>query len=133
MRDAAEIQPEAIKSSAASRVFFIVVRLPFMMICGLTKAALYTAWCLAFYILSMFRPFTWMAMLAAIIMVPLSFAAFVEPEAANGMPSWAFVLMTFGFAGFSIGYTIFLDWITPPGMEDTSVRYRRSSKADTSQ
>jgi hypothetical protein len=125
-RNAAEIQPEAIKPSAASRVFSVVVRLPFMMIRGLTKAALYTAWCLSFYILSLFRPLTGVAMLAAIVMVPLSFAAFVKPEAANGMPSWAFVLMTFGFAGFSIGYTIFLDWITPPGLEDTAVRYRRS-------
>lgn len=48
MRNAAEIQPEAIKASAASRVFFVVVRLPFMIVRGLTKAALYTAWCLAF-------------------------------------------------------------------------------------
>lgn len=96
-----------------------------MMVCGLTQAALYTAWCLAFYILSMFRPFTGMAMLAAIVMVPLSFAAFVKPEAANGMPFRAFILMTFGFAGFSIGYTIFLDWITPPGLEDTPARDRR--------
>lgn len=122
---AAEIESEATEPRSTWRLFPFVARLPFLIVRGLTKATLYTAWCLAFYILSMFRPFTGMAMLAAIVMVPLSIAAFVKPEAANGMPFWAFILMTFGFAGFSIGYTIFLDWITPPGLEDTSARYRR--------
>lgn len=122
---AAEIESEAREPRSTWRVFPAVARLPFLIVLGLTKATLYTAWCLAFYILSMFRPFTGMAMLAAIVMVPLSIAAFVKPEAANGMPFWAFILMTFGFAGFSIGYTIFLDWITPPGLEDTFARYRR--------
>ncbi|MET3616035.1 hypothetical protein ABID16_004384 [Rhizobium aquaticum] len=95
-----------------------------LIVCGLTKATLYAAWCLTFYILSMFRPFTGMAILAAIVMVPLSIGAFVKPEAASGIPFWTFILVTFGFASFSIGYTIFLDWITPPGLEDTSARYR---------
>lgn len=125
---ATEIESEMIEPRSTRRVFPAVARLPFLIVRGLTKATLYTAWCLAFYILSMFRPFTGMAMLAAIVMVPLSIAAFVKPEAANGMPFWAFILMTFGFAGFSIGYTIFLDWITPPGLEDTSALYRRGER-----
>ena len=128
MRRAAEIQSEVTKPSVASRVFLIVARLPFLIVRGLTKAALYIAWCLCFYILSMFRPFTGMAMLAAIVMVPLSIAAFVKPEAANGLPFWAFILMTFSFAGFSIGYTIFLDWITPPGLEETTGHYRQGDR-----
>lgn len=121
---AAEIESKVTERRSTPRVFPAVARLLFLIVRGLTKTTLYTAWCLAFYILSMFRPFTGMAMLAAIVMVPLSIAAFVKPEAASGMPFWAFILMTFGFAGISIGYTIFLDWITPPGLEDTSARHR---------
>ncbi|HCL63615.1 MAG TPA: hypothetical protein DIC56_01935 [Rhizobium sp.] len=62
------------------------------------------------------------------VMVPLSIAAFVKPEAANGLPFWAFILMTFSFAGFSIGYTIFLDWITPPELEEMIGHYRRGDR-----
>lgn len=122
---AAEIESEATEIRSIRRVFPAVARLLFLIVRGVAKAMLYTAWCLAFYILGMFRPFAGMAMLAAIVMVPLSIAAFVKPEAANGMPFWAFILMTFGFAGFSMGYPIFLDWITPPGLQDTSARFRR--------
>lgn len=125
---ATEIKSEATELRSTRRVYPAVARVLFLIVRGLTKGMLYTAWCLAFCILSMFRPFTGMAMLAAIVMVPLSIAAFVKPEAANGMPFWAFILMTFGFAGFSIGYTIFLDWITPPGLQDTSARFRRGDR-----
>lgn len=95
---------------------------------GIVKGTIYCTWYLAFFILCMFRPFTGMAMVAAVVMVPLSVAAFVKPEAANGMPFWAFILMTLGFVGFAIGYTIFLDWITPPGAGDPFARYRRSDR-----
>ncbi|MFJ1311381.1 hypothetical protein [Agrobacterium sp. P15N1-A] len=125
---AAEIESEATEPRSTRRAYPAVARLLFRIVRGLTTATLYTAWCLTFYILSMFRPFTGMAMLAAMVMVPLSIAAFVKPEAANGMPFWAFILMTFGFAGFSIGYTIFLDWITPPGLQETSARFRRGDR-----
>ncbi|OWV98870.1 hypothetical protein [Rhizobium sp. R693] len=126
---AAETESAATELRSIRRVYPGVARLLFLIVRGLTKATLYTAWCLAFYILSMFRPFAGMAMLAAIVMVPLSIAAFVKPEAASGLPFWAFILMTFGFAGFSIGYTIFLDWITPPGLQDTFARFRRGGSA----
>lgn len=94
----------------------------------MVKGAIYSAWYLAFFILCMFRPFTGMAMVAAVVMVPLSIAAFVKPEAAHGMPFWAFILMTLGFVGFAVGYTILLDWITPSGAGDPFARYRRSDR-----
>ncbi|KRA64129.1 hypothetical protein CFBP6624_25590 (plasmid) [Agrobacterium tumefaciens] len=72
-----------------------------------------------------------MAVAAAVVMVPLSIAAFVKPEVANGMPFWAFILMTLGFVGFAIGYTIFLGWITPPGAADPFARYRRPADKAT--
>jgi hypothetical protein len=95
---------------------------------GITKGAIYCAWYLAFFILCMFRPFAGIALVAAVVMVPLSIAAFVKPEAANGMPFWAFILMTLGFVGFAVGYTILLDWITPPGAGDPFARYHRPDR-----
>lgn len=95
---------------------------------GIAKGAIYCAWYLAFFILCMFRPFTGMAMVAGVVMVPLSIAAFVKRDAANGMPFWAFLLMTLGFISFAIGYTIFLDWFRPPGAGDPFARYRRSDR-----
>lgn len=124
----AERETCATNRSGAFRALRFVVRLPFAIAFGVVRAAVYSAWYLAFFILCMFRPFTGMAMVAAVVMVPLSIAAFVKPEAANGMPFWAFILMTLGFAGFAIGYTIFLDWITPPGASDPFARCRRSDR-----
>jgi hypothetical protein len=111
--------------SATSRVLRFVVRLPFMIVLGLARAILFSAWYLAFYVLCMFRPFTGMLLLAAIVMVPMAIAVFAHPDAANGMPFWAFILMAIGCTAFAIGYSIFLDWITPPGAEDPFARYRR--------
>jgi hypothetical protein len=103
-----------------------LARLFVILVVGILKRAIYCAWYLTFFILCMFRPFTGMAMVAAVVMVPLSVAAFVKPETQGGMPFWAFIVMTFGFVGYAIGYTIFLDWITPPGAADPFARYRRS-------
>ncbi|OAP35666.1 hypothetical protein AU381_11500 [Sinorhizobium glycinis] len=62
------------------------------------------------------------------VMVPMSIVVYAHPEAANGMPFWAFGLMALGLVAFAIGYTIFLDWFTPPGAEDPFARYRRSDR-----
>ncbi|MNL82319.1 hypothetical protein D3C87_2096690 [compost metagenome] len=72
----------------------------------------------------MFRPFTGMMVQAAIVMLPMSIVVFDHPEAAGGMPFWAFGLMGIGFVASAFGYTWFVDWITPPGAEDPFERYR---------
>ncbi|MET3793278.1 hypothetical protein [Aquamicrobium terrae] len=64
-------------------------------------------------------------MLAAIVMVPMSIVVFANADAASGMPLCTFALMAIGLVAFAIGYTIFVDWITPPGAEDPFARYRR--------
>ncbi|CAN7632854.1 MULTISPECIES: hypothetical protein [Agrobacterium] len=110
------------------RILRFTARLPFAIFRVIVWALLYSAWYMLFFILCMLRPFIGMAVAAAVVMVPLSIAAFVKPEVANGMPFWAFILMTLGFVGFAIGYTIFLGWITPPGAADPFARYRRSSR-----
>ncbi len=99
--------------------------LPLALIRGISRALIYCLWYMAFYVLCMFRPFTGMMVLAAIVMLPMSIVVFAHPEAARGMPFWAFGLMGLGFVAFALGYALLVDWITPPGAEDPFDRYRR--------
>ncbi len=122
---AADLDTDIARETAASGLPRFTVRLPVMVVRSIAKAALYSAWYLAFYLLCMFRPFTGLMVLAAIVMVPMSVVVFAHPAAANGMPSWAFVLMAIGLVAWAIGYMIFVDWITPPGAEDPFERYRK--------
>lgn len=121
----AERETGMTRRSRASRALRFIARLPFVIAFGLVRAAVYAAWYLAFFILCMFRPFTGLMMLTAIVMVPMSIVVYAHPDAANGMPFWAFGLMAIGLVAFAIGYTIFLDWFTPPGATDPFARYRR--------
>lgn len=98
---------------------------PLALIRGISRALIYCLWYMAFYVLCMFRPFTGMMVLAAIVMLPMSIVIFAHPEAARGMPFWAFGLMGLGFVAFALGYALLVDWITPPGAEDPFDRYRR--------
>lgn len=107
------------------RIVWFTVRLPFAILGLVVRGLLYSAWYLAFYVLCMFRPFTGMMVLAAIVMLPMSIVVLAHPEAARGMPFWAFGLMGLGFVAFALGYTLFVDWITRPGAEDPFERYRR--------
>ena len=121
----ADIEKGLTRQSTASRALRLTVRLPLALVLGVAKAAVYSAWYLAFYVLCMFRPFTGFMMLAAIVMVPMSIVVYAHPDAANGMPSLAFGLMAIGLVSVAIGYTLFLDWFAPPGAEDPFARYRR--------
>jgi hypothetical protein len=122
----AEFEIGVTRRSGAVRV--LIARLPFIIAFGFVRAAIYSAWYLAFFILCMFRPFTGLMMLTAIVMVPMSITVYAHPDAANGMQFWAFGLMAVGLVAFAIGYTIFLDWFTPPGAADPFARYRRSDR-----
>jgi hypothetical protein len=123
------IEPETGATSRdASRVLRFIVWLPFVIAFGIVRAAVYSAWYLAFFILCMFRPFTGFLMLTAIVMVPMAIVLSAHPDAANGLPSLAFGLMAIGLVAFAIGFTIFLDWFTPPGATDPFARYRRSDR-----
>ena len=124
----AERETGILSRTGASRALRFIVRLPLVIAFGIVRAAVYSAWYLAFFILCMLRPFTGFMMLAAIVMVPMSIVVYAHPEAANGMPSLAFGLMAIGLVAFAIGFTIFLDWFTPPGAEDPFARYRRSDR-----
>ncbi|ARS66722.1 hypothetical protein CN204_26795 [Sinorhizobium meliloti] len=52
------------------------------------------------------------------VKVPISIVVYARPTRANGMFFWAFDLTALGLVALAIGYTIFLDWFTPPGAED---------------
>lgn len=123
-------EPEtgATSRTHASGVPRFIVRFPFVIAFGVVRAAVYSVWYLAFFILCMFRPFTGFMMLTAIVMVPMAIVVYDHPNAANGMPSLAFGLMAIGIVAFAIGFTIFLDWFTPPGATDPFARYRRSDR-----
>ncbi|THK36622.1 hypothetical protein EHS39_18545 [Ensifer sp. MPMI2T] len=58
------------------------------------------------------------------VMVPMSIVVFAHPDAANGMPFWAFILMAIGLVTLVRGYALFVDWIAPPGAEDPFDWYR---------
>lgn len=58
----------------------------------------------------------------------MAIVVFANPDAANGMPYWAFILMAIGITAFAVGYTMLVDLITPPGAEDAFARYRRSDR-----
>jgi hypothetical protein len=119
---------EELRPNSFGRIVRFAARLPFAILGVVARGLLYSAWYLAFYVLCMFRPFTGMMVLAAIVMLPMSIVVFAHPEAARGMPFWAFGLMGLGFVAFALGYTLFVDWITPPGAEDPFERYRRRDR-----
>ncbi|WP_235859013.1 MULTISPECIES: hypothetical protein [Ochrobactrum] len=110
------------------RLPLFVARLPFAILGLFVRSIFYSAWYLAFYLLCMLRPFTGMLVLAALVMLPMSIVVFAHPDAAHGMPFWAFGLMGLVLVAFALGYTLFVDWITPPGAEDPFERYRRTDR-----
>ncbi|WP_119258503.1 hypothetical protein [Shinella zoogloeoides] len=116
----------ATKRSAASRALRFVVRLPFVIVVAMVAATLHAAWYIAFAVLSALRPVVNVMILGGMVMLLLAFAAFVKPEASPGMPPWAILLMAIGSIAFAMGYSRFVDWITPPGETDPAERYRRT-------
>jgi hypothetical protein len=122
---ATESRNDADNESMAVRMLLSLARVPFAILRGTILAIVYSVWYLAFYGLCMFRPFTGLMVLAAIVMVPRSIVVFAHPDAAPGMPFWAFGLMAIGPVAFALGYALFVDRITPPGAEDPFDRYRK--------
>lgn len=94
---------------------------PFDLLKAAGRILLYCIWYLAFYLLCAFRPFTGMLVLAAIVMLPMTVVVFAHP----GMPFWVIGLMAIAFVALALGYTMFVDWLTPPGASDPFERYRR--------
>jgi hypothetical protein len=111
--------------SATSRKLPLPLALPFIVIEQIGRGAFYCVWYLAFYVVCMFRPFTGLMVLAAIVMVPVSIVVYAHPEAARGMPFWAFGLMTIGLVACALAYAMFVDWFTPPGAVDPFERFRK--------
>lgn len=105
--------------------YWHLLALPFEFLKAVGRIVLYCIWYVAFYLLCAFRPFTGMLVLAAIVMLPMSIVVLAHPQAAAGMPFWLIGLIAIGFVAFALGYTMFVDWFTPPGAEDPFERYRR--------
>lgn len=116
-------QPE--RRSLLSRLPQSFARVIIALAVGAPRGIAHCVWHLAYFLLCLFRPITYLFLPAAFVILLLSFAAFVKPEASPGMPAWAMLLMAIGFGAFSIAYTAFVDWIRPPGAEGPAERYRR--------
>jgi hypothetical protein len=110
--------------SAPRRTLPRPLALPFIILEYIGRSAVYSLWYLAFYVLCMFRPFTGLMVLAAIVMVPISVVVYAHPGAARGMPFWGFGLMAMGLVACALVYTVLLDWLTPPSAADPFERYR---------
>jgi len=65
---------------AVSRKLPLLLALPFIALEHIGRSAFYCVWYLAFYVLCMFRPFTGLMVLAAIVMVPVSIVVYRPPR-----------------------------------------------------
>ena len=108
-----------------SRLLRYLTRVITTLAAGAVRGLAHGVWHLAYFLLCQFRPITYLVLPAAAVMLLLSVAAFVKPEASPAMPAWAILLMAIGFGVFSIAYIAFVDWIRPPGADDPAERYRR--------
>lgn len=111
--------------SVAGRKLPFPLDVPFIILAFIGRAGFYCTWYLAFYVLCMFRPFTGLMVVAAIVMVPISIVVYAHPEAAHAMPFWTFGLLAIGLVALALAYTLFVDWLTPPGVTDPFERYRK--------
>jgi hypothetical protein len=127
-RNSAEASQKAEQWAPVLRPLLLVAKLPVAILVGITRALLYSLWYLAFYVLCLLRPLTGMMVLGAFVMVPMSIVVFANPGAANGMSFWAFALMAIGLVAFAGCYSLFVEWITPPGAADPFERYRRRNR-----
>lgn len=114
----------SVAPAASRRTLPRLLALPFTILEYIGRGAVSSLWYLAFYVLCMFRPFTGLMVLAAIVMVPISIVVYAHPGAASGMPFWGFGLMAIGLVACALAYTVLLDWLTPPGAADPFERYR---------
>ncbi len=92
---------------------------------GTIRGIIHSVWHLAYFLLCLFRPITYLFLPAGVITLLLAFAAFVKPETSPAMPSWAMLLMAIGFGVFSIVYAAFVDWIRPPGAVNPADQFGR--------
>ena len=113
------------KRNLLSRLLRYLTRVITTLAAGAVRGIAQCVWHLAYFLLCLFRPIIYLFLPAAFVILLLSFATFVKPEASPGMPAWAMLLMAIGFGAFSIGYTVFVDWIRPSGTEDSAERFRR--------
>jgi hypothetical protein len=124
-QSAVNLHAQPKKRSPLFRVVRYVGRVMSALAAGVARGIIHSVWHLAYFLLCLFRPITYLFFPAAVITLLLAFAAFVKPETSPAMPAWAMLLMAIGFVAFSIAYAAFVDWIRPPGAEDPADRFTR--------
>ena len=113
------------KRNLLLRMVRYVARVTTTLAFGIVRGIVHSVWHLAYFLLCLFRPITYLFLPAAAIVLLLSVVAFVKPEASPATPAWAMLLMAIGLGVFSVAYAAFVDWIRPPGTVDPADRFRR--------
>ncbi|WP_313195221.1 hypothetical protein [Shinella zoogloeoides] len=119
------VHEESEKRSPVFRVARYFARVTATLAAGIVRGIIHGVWHLAYFLLCLFRPITYLFLPAAVITLLLAVAAFVKPETSPRMPAWAMLLMSIGFGAFSIAYAAFVDCVRPPGAVDPADRFRR--------
>lgn len=121
-----DIGPYPTKRSLLLRILRYVARVIFAVVAGIVYAVFLCAWHLLYFVLCRFRPVVDAFMFSALFMPLVAFVVIVKPDAASGIPFWAFLLASIGCFAIYVGYAKFIDWIAPPDAEDPGGLYRRS-------
>lgn len=100
-----------------------LVALPVDVLEFIGRAAFYGTWHLLYYIGCAFRAFTAFMLLGAGVMMLMTVAVLVKPDAAP-MPFWFFPLTSIILIVLAVGYNVLLDRFAPPGAEDPFEVYR---------
>lgn len=114
------------KRGLAARILHRLVALPVDLLAVVGRAAFYCTWHLLYYIGCAFRAFTAFMLLGAAVMMLMTVAVLVKPDAAP-MPFWSFPLTSIVLIVLAVGYNVLLDRFAPPGAEDPFDVYRRRS------
>lgn len=114
------------KRGLAARILRRLMALPVDLLAFVGRTAFYGTWHLLYYIGCAFRAFTAFILLGAAVMMLMTVAVLVKPDAAP-MPFWSFPLTSIVLIVLAVGYNVLLDRFAPPGAEDPFDVYRRRS------
>jgi hypothetical protein len=83
------------------RIAAFLIRFPIMVLEYVGRASFYSVWYLIFFVLCIFRPFTGFMVIGAIVAIPIGIVVWEHPDAANGIPFWAFPLASIVTVGLA--------------------------------
>ncbi|WP_052183025.1 hypothetical protein [Rhizobium sp. YS-1r] len=110
----------------------MMLALPFLIAEAIAWIALTLTWWAFFGILYLMRPAVLLLGIAAIMSVPMAIVVWQHPDAANGIPFWAFPLGGIGALLFVVGCVGQVDRLRPPDFTDRYPPFRTSRPEEPS-